>query len=99
MSVSSRTLKKHELVAFAKAQEQAAMLPNYSAWLVWRRSRCPNALAVRMAVFGGFKIPCRGFYLMMQRNGSCHRKDSASRVSKSDSTTNNQEHPFKERSK
>ena len=85
MSVSSRTLKNHELIAFAKAEEQATMLPDYNAWLVWMRSRCSYALAVRMAVFAGFKVPCRRFYLTLRRNRMRHSEDVASRVTKSNS--------------
>jgi len=82
MSASSRTLKGHELIALAKAEEQAAILPNYGAWLVWMRSRCPYALAVRMAVFAGFKVPCRGFYLMLRQNRKYQSQDVTSRVSR-----------------
>lgn len=88
VSVSSRTLKNCELPAFARAQEQAMLLPTYGAWLAWMRSRCSYALAVRLAIYAGFKVPCSGFYLMMQRMGGRQRKDLDSRIFQLDSSPN-----------
>ena len=66
MSQSSRTLKEYEYRELAKAQEQAARLHDYFLWLAWMRSHFTYALAVRMAIHVGCKIPSRGFYLKMK---------------------------------
>jgi hypothetical protein len=67
MSQSSRTLKEYEYGELGKAQEQAAKLQDYSLWLAWMRSHFTYALAVRMAIQVGCKVPSRSFYLKMKR--------------------------------
>jgi hypothetical protein len=52
-----------------EAQLKAAELPGYKEWVTWMREHHPYARAVRMALFLGFKIPNKDFYLRMQQLG------------------------------
>jgi hypothetical protein len=67
MSISSRTLKEHEFEYLAHAQIKAATLPNYHSWLNYMLHYASYALAVRMAVYVGCKMPGRDFYDRMQK--------------------------------
>lgn len=69
MSVSSRKLKAIELPNLRYAQIKAADIAAYPVWLNWMRSTYSYALAVRMAVYMGFKVPNHGFYMAMRKAG------------------------------
>lgn len=69
MSISSRTLKHHEMPKLLEAQAKAVEFDNYRTWHAWMLATFSYALSVRMCVYMGCKRPNGYFYNKMLAAG------------------------------